>query len=501
MRLIHFSKIFLFLIIFIFQNFAQQVNIINTGAYKKQFSLQWKENGIPYIQNFSPTDYNAEIQNFSIVQDKRGLIYFGNNKGVLVHDGVTWRLIPTANKTLARSLCLVNDTVYVGAEGDFGYLIPDKKGELRFVSLINKLPEQYRGFHDVYEITSNKDTIYFRTRNLLFLLCNNKVKVWSSKNQFDAYFIFNNTLFVEQHNIGLSKMTRDSLLPVIGGNLFAEKKISRMFPYNKSSFIISTFAYGLFIYNGKNIRKFRTEADNFLLKNKIYFGKSLPGGFLVFGTGHGIIILDKYGRLCQIINKASGLRNELVLNIIADRQGSLWLALNNGIARVETPSSYSRFRDVSGMDSFVESIIRYNGILYSTAERGIYFLDKNAFPFQKFKPVSGINTLSFSLAAAANKLLAGTQSAVYEINGSKAIKISDFPTKRLFHSKIDTNRVYVPLIEGFAGLEYIDNKWVEIPPVPGINLRIIAVSENPDGSLWLGTDFEGLFKAVIKMNF
>ena len=190
------------------------------------------------------------------------------------------------------------------------------------------IPEQYRDFHDVYEITSNKDTIYFRTRNLSFqLLCNSKVKVWSSKNQFDAYFIFNNTLFVEQHNIGLSKMTRDSLLPVTGGNLFAEKKISRMFPYNKSSFIISTFAYGLFIYNGKNIRKFRTEADNFLLKNKIYFGKSLPGGFLVFGTGHGIIILDKYGRLCQIINKASGLRNELVLNIFADRQGRLMVSL------------------------------------------------------------------------------------------------------------------------------------------------------------------------------
>ena len=89
---------------------------------KSNFLFNGRKTGSHIFRTFSPTDYNAEIQNFSIVQDKRGLIYFGNNKGVLVHDGVTWRLIPTANKTLARSLCLVNDTVYVGAEGDFGYL-------------------------------------------------------------------------------------------------------------------------------------------------------------------------------------------------------------------------------------------------------------------------------------------------------------------------------------------------------------------------------------------
>ena len=75
----------------------------------------------------------------------------------------------------------------------------------------------------------------------------------------------------------------------------------------------------------------------------------------------GVVILDKDGKLCQIINKASGLRNELVLHIFADQQGGLWLGLNNGIARVESPSPVSRFKDSSGMDSFVESIIRYQG--------------------------------------------------------------------------------------------------------------------------------------------
>ena len=138
-------------------------------AQKAGYStVHWRENGLPYIQNFSPNDYSAEIQNFTIAQDKRGLMYFGNNKGVLIYDGVSWRTVPTSNKTLARSLCLIKNKIYVGAEGDFGYLSPDTTGELKFVSLLNLIPKKNRDFHDVYQIISSKDTIYLQDTELYF---------------------------------------------------------------------------------------------------------------------------------------------------------------------------------------------------------------------------------------------------------------------------------------------------------------------------------------------
>ena len=133
-----------------------------------EYSLtHWKENGLPYIQNFSPKDYNAEIQNFTIAQDKRGLMYFGNNKGVLIYDGVSWRTVPTSNKTLARSLCLINNKIYVGTEGDFGYLSPDTTGELKFVSLLNLIPKKIvifmmftRSYQVKMQSTSGHGTIF-----------------------------------------------------------------------------------------------------------------------------------------------------------------------------------------------------------------------------------------------------------------------------------------------------------------------------------------------------
>ena len=471
-------------------------------AQKAEHSSEhWRENGLPYIQNFSPKDYNAEIQNFTIAQDEHGLMYFGNNKGVLIYDGVSWRTVPTSNKTLARSLCLIKDKIYVGAEGDFGYLSPDSTGELKFVSLLNLIPEKNRDFHDVYQILSNKDTIYFRTRNYIFRLYNKQVKVWYSDKQFDQFFIFNNTLYVAQQKTGLLQMKNDSLQLIPDGEIFSDITIRNMFPYDKSQFVISTFKKGLFLCDGRRVKRFPTVLDNFFSKNYIFSSINLQDSLLAIATSRGVVILDKKGNLCQIINKSSGLSDEFVINLFEDAQGGLWLALNNGIARVETPSPVSRFQDASGIESFVLSIIRFHGILYAATDRGVYYLDSNEFPFPKFKPVSGFSALTFTLVNTGEHLLAGSESAVYEIAGTHAAKISKFNTEFLYHSKIDTNRVYVALIEGFAGLEFIDGNWIEISPVQGINERIIAISENPDGSLWFGTEYENLFKANVKMQF
>ena len=103
----------------------------------------WREAGLPYIQNFSPMDYGGEIQNFCAVQDKRGLMYFGNTLGVLVYDGVSWRLIQTPNQTVLRSLLLDDEKLFIGTIGDFGFVDLTAAQPL-FTSLTDSITEQYR---------------------------------------------------------------------------------------------------------------------------------------------------------------------------------------------------------------------------------------------------------------------------------------------------------------------------------------------------------------------
>ena len=87
----------------------------------------WFESGLPYIYNYSPKEYGGFIQNWSVIQDRRGIIYVANNDGLLEYDGVNWRRYEDNGK-LRSILSLAIDSagvIYVGTAEDFGYVMPD----------------------------------------------------------------------------------------------------------------------------------------------------------------------------------------------------------------------------------------------------------------------------------------------------------------------------------------------------------------------------------------
>jgi len=80
-----------------------------------------QENGYPLINNYSPKEYGADTQNWAIMQDERGIMYFGNNLGLLEYDGSDWKLYPLPNNSTVRSLALgENGKIYAGGVGDLG---------------------------------------------------------------------------------------------------------------------------------------------------------------------------------------------------------------------------------------------------------------------------------------------------------------------------------------------------------------------------------------------
>ena len=69
--------------------------------------------GSPAISNYSRSDYQAGTQNWMIKQDDRGLMHFGDNKGLLQFDGRDWQVFPLPNKTIVRSLHLIRMENYI----------------------------------------------------------------------------------------------------------------------------------------------------------------------------------------------------------------------------------------------------------------------------------------------------------------------------------------------------------------------------------------------------
>lgn len=122
------------------------------------------EKGKVFIQNYTQKLYRGHPQNWSIVQDERGIMYFGNGDGILEYDGVTWRMIVLPNKSTARSLRKDrNGRIYVGSVGDFGYLASDSNETMGYFSLMHLVSEDDKEFQDIMSIFINYDTIYFRS--------------------------------------------------------------------------------------------------------------------------------------------------------------------------------------------------------------------------------------------------------------------------------------------------------------------------------------------------
>ena len=135
-------------------------------------NAQINKYGNPFITCYPPEVYNAEDQNWAIVQDNRGFIYVANYQAVLEYDGITWRSIEIPNTAYIYSLALGDDGVlYVGATNQFGYIAPDSIGNLAYNSLSEQVPDSFQEFMTLIIITAR--FIIARMSTILFIPTDN----------------------------------------------------------------------------------------------------------------------------------------------------------------------------------------------------------------------------------------------------------------------------------------------------------------------------------------
>ncbi len=481
--------------------------LLIAGRLPPAAQAQNNELGLPFIRNYSPKEYRADIQNWAIVQDDRGVMYFGNNLGVLEYDGVAWRLLRLPNKSYVRSLAKdANGRVYVGGVGDFGYLTSDARHGSIFVSLLSQVPETERNFADVWGIYATPAGVYFRTASHLFRWSEDsrQIKFWKATTSFHGSFEVNETLYLRQWEIGLLKLEADSLVLLPGGAQFANERVYVMLPFpgDPQKILVGTRTQGLLIFNGASFLPFKTVADDFLKANLIYQpGALMQNGSMVLGTLlGGAVIIDSRGRVLQKIDKAAGLLDNSVLCVYPDQAGVLWLGLGNGIARVETGSTLTFYDVRRGLAGNVYRMHRHQGILYAAGNVGVFYLDKST---STFKAVSGIANLSLGFLSAGEQLLAATVDGVYRIHHDRAAPVrlsaqKDFESNVLCRSRSDSNRVFVGLFNGLASLRFSQGQWRDEGKLPNIQEEIRTIISLENGGLWLGTSAQGVIRVTFE---
>lgn len=386
-----------------------------------------KSKGIPYIRNYSANEYNADVFNHDIVQDNRGIMYFGNNSGVLEYDGDSWRLIKLTNESLVYSLGLdkVKNRVYVGGVGEFGYLTSDKKGKTMFISLLSKVPESLRSFQEVRNIVVMDNQVIFRTHAAIFIFKEGTIKVIEPQkaNAFHVSFYFKKDFYLREKGIGLKKLVNGKLQLIPQGEFLANILTYAILPYDHQNWLIIT-RKGFFLYNGSSFKPWETEISNHLNSYRVYYCKSYQDKYFLIGTlRKGLFILNKQGRVIQHLDQSKGLINSSIYNSLVDKDHNIWIATNKGLSHILLSSGFTVYNRHIGLSSNLSSSIYSlsSQQLYIGTMQGGFFTQKKAqslvnndHPLFKELPLNNI----LDIYQIGNTLLIGHTDGIWAYNES-----------------------------------------------------------------------------------
>ncbi|HEX8616091.1 MAG TPA: GGDEF domain-containing protein [Thermoanaerobaculia bacterium] len=446
------------------------------------------ERGLPLITVFPAEIHKAGPQTFDIAQDTRGVLYFGNLHGLLSYDGAWWRLHTLPEDQVALSLATdVHGRVAVGLVNDFGWFDPHAQ---EYRSLLPQLPPAKRNFGDVNGICATQAGFLYLTEKSVLLWNGQAVRTIAE-------------MPFEQMPRGCFAEGNDVLLRGPMGLQRFDSATQRIVPTPLTKRVLVTLKRadgrivaavrdeGLMLIDGASVTPFAAEASAWLKGKIITGGTRLNDGRLVITTRqHGLVILNADGTIEQIIGADAGLPDAVLNEPRVDREGSLWLAMEGPIVRIDVASPVTVFDVRRGLRGGAGDLARHNGELYAAMTHGLYAIDAQG----NARRVEGMQEGAWRVLAVDDELLVGSVKGFYtgDRNGVLTHVIQrDGSVYDLSRSTSDPSRVWVAGEEGVGSIRRVNGKWEHEGVVPGTSHDISSVLER-NGVLWAGTVFNGI---------
>ncbi|TCK80611.1 triple tyrosine motif-containing protein [Albibacterium bauzanense] len=465
---------------------------------------------VPQIINYSNEVYKAGLQNWSVDQDSEGIMYFGNNEGLMTFDGYYWSVFPLPNSTIVRSVAVDNkNRIYVGGQDELGYFEADETGTLHYHSLVPLIINTEREFADVWRITIVDDGVFFMTNNRIFRYNGERITVDKPKNTWQYMGEVDGKLYAQSQEQGLMQYDGGFWKPLANHADLNVSPVTHILPYNQDTLLVTTLKNGLFYLVGNQLLPKITEVDNMLYTSRIYSGERISTDLFAFGTtASGLLVMDKQGRVVQKYMYGEGLQKNNIRDVFIDRDENIWLALDDGIDFIAINSAIKYIHPDKDNPISTYTMRIFDNKLYVGTSNGLY---ASSFQYKDLGDIGMANSRFVKIADTDGQvwmlneinenLLMGHEDGAYSINGFNAKKIYSTPGTWLF---TPVSRVYPSqsIIAGtYWGLQHIsfDNGQFSNPKeVEGSeeSLRFIHFDER-ENAVWVSHPYRGVFKLFL----
>lgn len=458
--------------------------------------------GIPLVLNFDMHQYQAENQNWSVAAREDGLVFFGNNKGLLRTDGVHWKLNSMPGNITVRSVAVTSDQrIYAGGFEEFGYFKADPGGDLVYFSLSNQFDNQQLHNDEFWRIIPLEERVYFQSFSSIFMYNDEQVRPLQLPGSVVLLQKARNQLFIDVVDQGLHELNYDTLVPLQGMGPLQGDEVKLVLPHGEKGLLIGAAKRGLFLYDGTNAKPWQIRLAGQIRDAEINNGIFLDGYYFIGTIVDGLYVLDTEGKLRYHLHAGNVLQNNTVLSMAADSSQNIWLGLDRGIGHVIRNDVLGYYLDPSGELGTVFDAAWYKGFLWLGTNLGLIRMESDdQRSFKNPELIEGSQGQVWDLFIADDELLIGHNTGTYRVEENRLIELS--PVNGGFDMQLYDNGINQVIIQSSYSSINIYRKgqdgWQFSNTVQGIIEPFSKFEIDPYGNIWAAHLHRNIFR--IKLN-
>lgn len=453
------------------------------------------------VNNYTRNDYQAGSQNWQITQSDNYRMYFANKTGILEFNGQDWKLYPLNTNTDARSLLYSkkDQRIYAGGINEFGYLAPDASGKMLYHSLWNPGISSEYVFGNIWNIFEIDNSLYFCEDYTVIKYTPDTLIPIRSPDKIDCSALINNTIHIGTSS-GIFILAGETFYRLPDMESLQHKKLRAILPHG-DKLLIATAREGLFLWDQNGLKPFLTDVDNFIKENEL-FSISCQDDRIAIGTVlKGVVLINRSGELQSYINESHGLQNNTVLSTYFDRNGDLWLGLDNGIDYVALNYPITTLYSSAKFYGAGYAAGLYQDKLYLGTNRGLYVCEwpvPNKESVPDLQLIEGTQGQVWGLRVVGDKLMMTHDRGLFVVEPG-GIKSIDNRTGvwDLYPVGKEDNNYWVSNYNGFYILSKTEDNRYEIQDIPSISGSYINSKANTSDELFLRSSRAELIRAKI----
>ncbi|MET3877576.1 triple tyrosine motif-containing protein [Chitinophaga sp. OAE865] len=458
--------------------------------------------GLPAVVNFSKAQYQGNGQTWDIDTDTRGILYFANNEGLLTFNGNYWKGYPVPNNTRLRAVKVAPDgKIYVGAQDDFGYYLPNRNGVLEYTSLKKYIPAGQTEFADIWNIALYNNGVYFKSNNKIFEWRNRRMQVYNAPAEWKIMGSTAGGVYAQDLQQGLLKLVNGRWQPVCTNpkhiliTAFLEEK--------NDTLLVATLKDGLFRIVNRQLIPLPTEADAIFRSSRIYCAIPLGNGQLAVGTfSKGCFMINtNNGKVIQQFSMDESLQNNNVLRLFADARHNIWLALDNGIDQLRYNTAIKQILPAKHNSLTTYAAKVFNRQLYIGTSDGLYSTPLDtvtdlSYSKGNFQPVANTRGQVWNLTTIGSHLLMAHQEGTFEISGNQATPLlKDLGCWAYLPL---SGKIITGCYNGLALIRYNNSRVSVTRHLAGLYESLRFLAADGQQHIWSSHPYRGIYRFTLK---